>query len=172
MDVRYHNSLDTNFYEEQLYYFYAIKILGFDDILSKNADLVLKKNNQILKSYYLLYNLFNEDQINILKSNTNEDQWFLNYHLILFDSNTEKLEDNIRKFLIPKQALEKKIKEENYLNFYKQNIENCISLIKDVESIENGIQDYIDLKILERTNSEIECDSEEIYEEQFEYDYY
>ena len=120
----------------------------------------------------MLYNLFNEDQINILKSNTNEDQWFLNYHLILFDSNTEKLEDNIKKILIPKQALEKKIKEENYLNFYKQNIENCISLIKDVESIENGIQDYIDLKILERTNSEIECDSEEIYEEQFEYDYY
>ena len=32
----------------------------------------------------------------------------------------KNLEDNIKKFLIPKQALEKKIKEENYLNFYKQ----------------------------------------------------
>lgn len=173
LDVRYHNSLDTNFYEEQLYYFYAIKSLGFDDILSKNTELVLKKNNQILKSYYLLYGLFNENQINSLKSNTNEDQWFLNYHLILFNFNNEELEENIKKYLVPKLALEKLGKESNYLQFYKENIENKISFIKDIESLENGIQDYIDLKILERTNQEVgESLIDESYDEQFECDYY
>ena len=121
----------------------------------------------------MLYGLFNENQINSLKSNTNEDQWFLNYHLILFNFNNEELEENIKKYLVPKLALEKLGKESNYLQFYKENIENKISFIKDIKSLENGIQDYIDLKILERTNQEDgERLIDESYDEQFECDYY
>lgn len=46
--VRYEEILKTNFNEEQLYYYYAIKIFGFEDIISQQKDLVVKSNNQIL----------------------------------------------------------------------------------------------------------------------------
>ena len=169
--VRYQNSLETNFFEEQLYYFYAIKSLGFDDILIKNKDSVLNKNNQILKSYYLIYNYFDNNDINILKNNKAEDQWFVNYHLILSLNDVKNLEDNIRIYLVPKSAVGKPSKENHYFKFYKENLESKKTLIKKVESLELGIQRYIDLKISERAKTEEIEENTELYDP-FEYDYF
>lgn len=172
LSVRYHNSLETNFFEEQLYYFYAIKSLGLDDILIKNKDSVLNKNNQILKSYYLIYNFFDSNDIDILKNNIDEDQWFVNYHLILSLNDVKNLEDNIRTYLIPKLAVGKPSKEDNYLKFYKENLDSKKTLIKKVDSLELGIQEYINLKISERSNiEETKEDDTELYDP-FEYDYF
>ena len=51
-NIRYQESLEnTHFHDEQLYFYFAIKRLGFDDILEKFKELVIKTNNQILISY-------------------------------------------------------------------------------------------------------------------------
>ena len=52
-NVRYQESLENTFHDEQLYFYFAIKRQGFDDILESYKELVIKTNNQILISYYL-----------------------------------------------------------------------------------------------------------------------
>lgn len=51
-DVRFGESIRNDYYNEvQLYYFYAISVFGFNDILTKYKESVAKCNNQILISY-------------------------------------------------------------------------------------------------------------------------
>lgn len=61
--IRYKESLRKSYNEEQLYYFYAISILGFVNILEQYKELVVKSNNQILISYYLKNGLFGQEEI-------------------------------------------------------------------------------------------------------------
>ncbi|MBR8644255.1 hypothetical protein KEH51_05225 [[Brevibacterium] frigoritolerans] len=83
-EVRYRAALEEPFNEEQLYFYYAIKLLGFDDILIKNKSRVIKIDNQLLISYYLKDGQFEKEEIEKLKENLDERYWFQNYHLILF----------------------------------------------------------------------------------------
>ena len=82
--VRYREVLQEPFNEEQLYFYYAIKILSFENILAEAKDAVLKSDNQILISYYLKDRIFENEDIDILKLNDDEKHWFQNYHLILY----------------------------------------------------------------------------------------
>ena len=80
--VRYRDIVQIPFHEEQLYYYYAIKLLEFDDILIENKDLVVKSENQLLISYYLMDRFFDDENINYLKQFKDEKYWFQNYHLL------------------------------------------------------------------------------------------
>lgn len=53
-EVRYKESLKKDFHEEQLYYFYAMKLWGFDEICKQQSEAVLRSKNQVLISYYIL----------------------------------------------------------------------------------------------------------------------
>lgn len=153
--VRYIETLKSQFNDEQLYFYYAIKNLGFTTILSEAKDWVLGTDNQILISYYLQENLLNEDDINILKAKDDELYWFQNYHLILYsDELKQNMEDSISRYLIPKKATKEKQRKE-YLKFYKENLGRGIAIIRDIVDVNEEIKYYLGLKVEE---------SEAIYE--------
>jgi hypothetical protein len=70
--VRYHEILKSNYNDEQLYYYYAIKLFGFNDLIMNEKDMVLKSNNQVLISYYLKDDIFSIEDIESLKNITDE----------------------------------------------------------------------------------------------------
>ncbi|WP_066231566.1 hypothetical protein [Metabacillus fastidiosus] len=147
--VRYREALKTPFNEEQLYFYYAIKILDFTDILKENKSSVLETNNQILISYYLQKGYFEKEEIDKLKENVDEQYWFQNYHLILYsDDLLAELDNSINKYLIPKRV--KKEKQKNsYMDFYKENILLDIPIVRDIPEVLNEIEDYLALRIEE-----------------------
>lgn len=146
--VRYSEALKEPFNEEQLYFYYAIKLLGYDDIIKNAKALVLKSNNQILISYYLKDKKFDDNEIEELKQNTDEAYWFQNYHAILYTPELlSNLDININKYLMPKNA--KSEQKTYYMNFYKKNLELGNSIIRDIEDVTEEIQEYLELKIKE-----------------------
>lgn len=160
--VRYSESLQGSFNEEQLYHYYAIKMFGFTDILEEMKDAVLKSNNQILISYYLKDGIFSDQDKNVLKENTDEKYWFQNYHLILHsDSLLNDLENSIRRYLIPTKANKEKQKE-SYMSFYKENLGMGNSIIRDFGEVDNEIQDYLLQRIEEGEAAFEEGEDEEI----------
>ena len=148
----------SSYNEEQLYYYYAIKISGFESLLKEVEDIVVESNNQILVSYYLKDRVFNALNIEKLKLNDGENYWFQNYHLILFsDLISTDRELSIRKYLMPqwirnnpknKDSIKKK--QEIYIRFYKENLELNIPIIRNIDEVKQIIQNYIELKIEER----------------------
>lgn len=155
--IRYKESLRKSYNEEQLYYFYAISILGFVNILEQYKELVVKSNNQILISYYLKNELFGQEEIIFLKSLIDEKYWFQNYHLILYCSELlSNIEDSIEKYLIPKRILlplcnkqSKLVKRASYLEFYKTNLEDGRTIIRDIPSVKQAIIEYLKLRMEE-----------------------
>lgn len=158
LEIRYKELLNTYFNEEQLYYYYAIKVLGFDSILKETIYDVIESNNQILISYYLKDRIFNDDNIEKLKLNKSEEYWFQNYHLILFsDLINQDRETIIKEYLMPKWIRDNpnnkksiQIKQETYLKFYNRNLDLGIIIINDIHNIKQNIEEYISLKIEER----------------------
>lgn len=153
--ARFKQSLLSPFNDIQLYFYYAIKCFQFDFDLSVFSNLVLKSKNQILISYYLMEDLFTAAEIFDLKQNKLEECWFQNYHLILFDSELRNdLENSITTYLIPKFCLKKNTtanteRKNNYLNFYKINLENQTPLINSIEDVTSNIKDYLNLRYQE-----------------------
>lgn len=147
LKIRYEESLKTLYHEEQLYYYYAVKIQNFNDILLATKDLVVKSSNQLLISHYLKENLFKEE-LEYLKEKSDEKYWFQNYHLILYSDLKNDLEENIKKYLIPQYA--RKVKIQNYIEFYKINLENNISIIKSIDKVSEVIEKYLQIKELEK----------------------
>lgn len=149
--VRYREALNTPFNEEQLYFYYAIKIFGFTDILIENKSKVVETNNQILISYYLKDGHFEKEEIDKLKENTDEQYWFQNYHLILYsDDLLDDLENSIDKYLIPKPVKPINERQKNsYMTFYKENISSEIPIIRDIPDVLDEIKDYLELRIEE-----------------------
>lgn len=148
-EVRYKECLKENFHEEQLYYFYAMKWLGFDEFLKLQSQYVLDSKNQVLVSYYLLYKLFTSDQIDRLKQDKNEELWFQNYHLILSDATlSADLDKSIDEYLLPVYA--KKDNQKNaFRSFYKENINSGIWLIRTVDEVRKELHDYLDIRFEE-----------------------
>ncbi|MBK5482691.1 hypothetical protein JFV29_12440 [Peribacillus sp. TH16] len=149
LKVRYTEVLSKSFNEEQLYYYYTIKILGFNCILEETVDIVVESNNQLLVSYYLKDNLFNSDYILKLKSKNEERYWFQNYHLILYSDLINDLENSISKYLMPAYATTNRQKT-SYEEFYRINLKSSISLLKDIETISVNINEYMESLISER----------------------
>lgn len=157
LKVRYQESLRKSFNEQQLYYFYAISILGFNDILICYGEQVAKSNNQILISYYLKDGLFEQKEIDYLKNLTDESYWFQNYHLVLYTQDLlTDIEASIEKYLIPKMVLlplcnkQSKIKKRNsYLEFYKENLLAGKAIIKNISYVKQAIIEYLELRMEE-----------------------
>ena len=155
--VRYKECLRNNYNEEQLYYFYAISVFGFNEILQEYSGAVAKSCNQILISYYLKDHLFKEEEINYLRTCTQESYWLQNYHLILYSPDLmSDLEESIEKYLIPqkiKRALCTKVRMQNqritYLEFYKENLSQNKAIIRDIDMVKAEILEYLELKIQE-----------------------
>lgn len=155
--IRYKESLKESFNDEQLYYYYAIKIFGFDDILKSFSKLVTNTKNQILISYYLKDNIFDESEIEQLETLLDEKYWFQNYHLILYtDKLYTNLEDSIEKYLIPEMATKLKSKE-NYKKFYLDNLTSRKPIIRNITDVNEEIKKYLQLKI-EESESNFEDD--------------
>ncbi|ART75079.1 hypothetical protein B4U37_03020 [Sutcliffiella horikoshii] len=155
LQVRYKESLQKLFNEEQLYFYYAIKIFGFTDIFTETTGAVIETNNQILISYYLKDGLFGQEELNTLKEKDDEQFWFRNYHLILYTPNLmANLEESIKKYLIPKKA-NKEIQKNTYMEFYKDNLQSQIPILRDIPDVLDEINDYLELRI-----EEIEADFE------------
>ncbi|WP_308780128.1 hypothetical protein [uncultured Clostridium sp.] len=158
LQVRYKESLNTSYNEEQLYYYYAIKVLGFESILEDTNDNVIESNNQVLISYYLKDGIFTDNNIKKLKLNKSEHYWFQNYHLILFTNLINEDKENlIKEYLMPNSIRNNptnrvniKNKQDVYINFYKSNLEDGNSIINNVDKINESLEEYIELKIEER----------------------
>lgn len=149
-EVRYREALKEKFHEEQLYYYYALKILEFDDIIIENKDLVAGTDNQILISYYLKDKLFDEEDINVLKGFDDEEYWFQNYHLILYDNELRSnIEESVNKYLFPKKAKKQPNKKRVYFDFYKDSLEEGTPIIRNIESVNEEIRKYLVLKVEE-----------------------
>lgn len=158
-EVRYKEALQKEFNEEQLYFYFAIKMFGFTNILSKWKGEVIKSNNQILISYYLKDEQFEEEEILLLKEKDDEQYWFQNYHLILYsDDLLEDLDESILKYLIPKSA-EKERQITSYMDFYRGNLLLENTIIRDIPDVLNEVKDYLALRIEE---SEAGFETEEV----------
>lgn len=147
--ARYKEALKNELHDVQLYFYYAIRKLGFGDIIPETTDLVLQSQNQVLISYYLKENEFSSTQISSLKTITGEEYWFQNYHLILYTpSMLSDLNTNIKKYLIPERLSAKPnhTREARYYDFYETNLQNGHSLINDISDVHSNITDYLDLR--------------------------
>lgn len=145
--VRYNEVLKESFNDEQLYYYYAIKILDFNDIIKETKSLVLESDNQVLVSYYLKDKIFDVKDINFLKGNHGEKYWFQNYHLILYTEDLQiNLDESIEKYLVPENAIKDKQKN-TYKYFYRNNINAKKPIIREIEMVNNEIKTYLSLKV-------------------------
>ncbi|MFJ7370950.1 hypothetical protein ACIQVU_16105 [Lysinibacillus sp. NPDC098008] len=163
LEARYRESLGKRFNEQQIYFYYALKLLNKKRILKKYREEVIKSENQILISYYLKDELFVKKNIDYLKDIAEESYWFQNYHLILFTdlSDDDNLNESINKYLIPKQASKDRQKN-NYREFYLLNINAGIAFIKNINAISLGIEEYRASLVEER--AELFGESEGEYE--------
>lgn len=149
LKLRYRESLKHRLNDVQLYYYYGLKILEFNDVIEDTKDLIIESQNQVLISYYLKDNLFSKDHIEQLSTIDGEEYWFQNYHLILYTSELKiDLEQNIKKFLLPKLLLrkEKANKISRYIYFYKNNIENNKTFINEISKVTSSIIEYLRLR--------------------------
>lgn len=153
LEIRFYESLKKPFNEEQLYFYYSIKIFGFENILISLKEHVLTSDNQILISYYLKDKLFDENNINKLKLKTSEEYWFQNYHLILYsDDLLSDIDNSIIKYLVPEKCKPKirnatfKKNTQSYIEFYKSNLESKIPIINDIQIVKDKISSYLELK--------------------------
>lgn len=162
LQVRYKEVLQQPFNDEQLYFYYAIKMFGFTDILKETKDAVLESKNQILISYYLRDGQFGKEEIDILKENDDEQYWFQNYHLILYSADLlADLENSIIKYLIPKEAKKEKQKR-SYMKFYKENLLLKHAIFRDIPNVLEEIKDYLALRI-EESEAKNEDEDFDIY---------
>lgn len=137
LEARYKSSLNFNRYEEQLYYYYAIKKCENDEMLIKYKKEVLNSENQILISYYLIDGIIQKEEYEI---DVSENKWLQNYHYLLkYDK------DNIN-ILIPKYATKEKQKN-SYRTFYKTNIDKNLSIVCPIDKLQEQISNYLKKRI-------------------------
>lgn len=159
--VFFNEIINSKYYEEQMYVLYGLHTLNVDEI-SKNKKIfeaVMSTGNQILKSYFIINYLPKGYDLRSLLVK-NEENWFLNYHIIM-KMNDSNLDDDIDEYLIPEfvktkllsnpnnsQYIEKKNK---YHSFYKNNILLNNKIFKSLKEVEIEITSYLNEKIKERT---------------------
>ena len=151
ISIRFESSLRNDRHEEQLYFYYAMKLCNFKEELEKFKTLVFRTENQVLISYYLMDKIITKEEYGSCLLNYNEKEWFQNYHYLLtYDKSNLDI-------LIPAKAKGKK-SEKNYYNFYKTNLDNNIPLLKPIDNIEIGVGKFIQAKIDSYSSKQIEED--------------
>lgn len=148
-EVRYKESLKKDFHEEQIYYFYAMKLWDFDELLKQQTELVIHSKNQVLISYYIAEGWFSDEQIESLKQHRNEELWFQNYHLIIYTEELFKnLDDSIEKYLLPEFA-KKETQKTSYKDFYKKNLQAKKSIIISIDEVSEELYEYLNIRFEE-----------------------
>lgn len=148
-EVRYKESLKKDFNEEQLYYYYAMKLWGYDDVLRQQNELVIHSRNQVLISYYLMENYFSQEQIEGLKLQKDEEMWFQSYHLILYVQELfDNIDNSIDEYLLPLFA-KKDVQKNAYKEFYKKNLEAKNSIVISIDEVNQELHDYLDIRFSE-----------------------
>mgnify|MGYP000772318239 CR=1 FL=1 len=137
---RFKSALQTEKYEEQIYFYYAIKECAIDDRLVDFKDDVMVSKNQILISYFLIDRIILKSDYQCFVDNPKEDEWLQNYHyLLVYDKSNLDL-------LIPNQAKNNK-KQKSYFDFYKVNLDNNIPIVRNINKIAEDINKFVALKI-------------------------
>lgn len=98
--VFFNEIINSKYYEEHMYVLYGLHTLNVDEI-SKNKKIfeaVMSTGNQILKSYFIINYLPKGYDLRSLLVK-NEENWFLNYHIIM-KMNDSNLDDDIDEYLI------------------------------------------------------------------------
>ena len=148
-EVRYKESLKKDFNEEQLYYFYAMKLWGFDDALRQQNELVTYSRNQVLISYYLMENWFSMEQVEKLKQQKDEELWFQSYHLILYMQELfNNMDNSIDEYLLPSSA-KKEVQKNAYREFYKKNLQAKNPIVISIDEVNEELHDYLDIRFEE-----------------------
>lgn len=130
---RFVTSLNSNRFEEQVYFYYAIHELGIEKELSQYKKEILDSENQVLISYCFMDDVIDKNSYTIIQE---EGKWLQNYHYLL------KYNKSGINILIPENA--KKTKQKNsYIKFYNQNIKNNIPIIKPINEIKDDINKYL-----------------------------
>jgi hypothetical protein len=111
---------------------------------------VLDSKNYILISYYIINNMFDSNELDIIKAYTDESYWLVYYYLILNDATLySDLDNSIQHYLIPKNAKRQDIKDA-YKNFYKDNLDSKKEILVSLDNV----VDYIDLYFEEKYKKE------------------
>ena len=141
LNTRFAVSLKNKKFEDQVYFYYAMKICDFDEELKKLKEEVVHTGNQILISYYLIDKFISKEEYNNFFPNKREQDWLQNYHYILtYDK------DNLE-LLIPDHAKDNDNKKKSYYDFYKENLDNNISFLRSIDQVETAVDEFIELKI-------------------------
>ena len=141
VNTRFAVSLKNKKFEDQVYFYYAMKICDFDEELKKLKEEVVHTGNQILISYYLIDKFISKEEYNNFFPNKREQDWLQNYHYLLtYDK------DNLE-LLIPDHAKDSDNKKKSYYDFYKENLDNSISFLKPIDQVETAVEEFIELKI-------------------------
>lgn len=137
---RFKSTLQTEKFEEQIYFYYAIKFCGFDAELNAFKEVVLQSKNQILISYFIMDGIIQKADYQTFLDNRKEEEWLQNYHYLLqYDK------ENIE-ILMPVGATKERQKN-SYKSFYELNSRNNVAMLKSIEEVKRGIQSCIESKI-------------------------
>lgn len=148
-EVRYKECLKKDFHEEQLYFFYAMKLWGFDEILKQQTKLVLHSKNQVLISYYLIEGWFSSEQVEDLKQQKSEELWFQNYHLIISTQELfDDLDNSIDEYLLPYSA-KKDVQKNSYRDFYRNNLQEEKAMVISIDEVSEELYEYLDIRFEE-----------------------
>ena len=156
----YLKSLVSNYHDEQLYLYYLLNKLGVTEKV-KNEKInrkVLDSKNYILISYYIANNMFNEDEINTIKSYSDESYWLVYYYLILNDPTLfGDLDNSIQHYLIPKNAKAQNIKDA-YKGFYMDNLIAKNDILVPLENVIDNLEEYFNEKYKKEETGEEETE--------------
>ena len=80
--------------------------------------------------------------------NEKNNNWILNYHIILKNKDTLDIDTYLNKYLCPKMA--KESKRYVYIDFYKKLLDNNYKIINSISSVSTKISEFISEKNKEK----------------------
>lgn len=141
LKTTFFNSLDKEFYEEQLYYYFALKKYNTNYKFEKEIiEKVMKSNNQILSSYFVI-NEIDCDDYALEYLNEKNNNWVLNYHIILKSKDKIDIDTYLKKYLCPRMV--KETKRYVYIDFYKKLLDNNYKIINSISGVSTKINEFI-----------------------------
>lgn len=141
LKTAFYNSLEKEFYEEQLYYYFALKKYNKDYKFEKEIiEKVMKNSNQILSSYFVM-NEIDCDDYTLEFLNLKNNNWILNYHIILKNKDRINSNDYLEKYLCPRMA--KETKKYVYIDFYRKLLDNNCKIINSISRVSTKINEFI-----------------------------
>lgn len=138
--ARFNASLNGERQEEQVYFYYAVKLCGFDSELLRFKEKVLRTENQILISYYICDGLITKEDYQKYIDNHSESEWLQNYHYLL------KYDKSNTAILIP-EIVKKENQKKSYTDFYKLNLDNDIPIVKPICQVTGDIERFLKIRL-------------------------